>query len=92
MRELVARSVRQLARQPWFVLCVTATIALCVGANAATFAIIRSVLLAPLPYPSASELFAVGARASLEIDATSRAFSFSNGLIGRKVRPRRRIY
>ena len=48
--------LRSLARDKPFSLTVTATIAICIAANAATFAIINSVLLRPLPVPEADRI------------------------------------
>ena len=48
------------ARRPVFTLIVVATIALGVGANAAIFSVVSGILLRPLPYPHAEQLFSFG--------------------------------
>ena len=47
---------RQLRRSPGFTLTALATIAICLGANLAIFAVINSILLRPLPFPDAERL------------------------------------
>ena len=49
-------AVRLLARDRAFSATVLLTLAVCVGANAATFAVVHSVLLRPLPFPDADRL------------------------------------
>jgi predicted permease len=49
-------AVRLLARERAFSLTMVATLALCIGANAAIFAVVHSVLLRPLPYPEPGQL------------------------------------
>src|SRR3979411_1095566 len=44
---------RQLRKAPAFTLTALATIAICLGANLAIFAVINSILLRPLPFPNA---------------------------------------
>ena len=53
-------ALRGLARRPAFTAIVIATIALGVGVNAAIFSVVNAVLLRPLPYPHADELFSLG--------------------------------
>jgi putative ABC transport system permease protein len=50
---------RQLVKQPAFAGVVVAILALGIGANTGIFAIIRAVVLRPLPYPDAERLVAV---------------------------------
>ncbi len=47
---------RQLRKAPGFTLTALATIAICLGANLAIFAVINSVLLRPLPFRNADRL------------------------------------
>jgi len=49
-------ALRQLLKHPAFTLTATLTLALGIGANAAIFTVIQSVLLAPLPYQNAGRL------------------------------------
>lgn len=49
-------AVRQLRKHPVFTMTATLTLALGIGANAAIFTVIQSVLLAPLPYANADRL------------------------------------
>ena len=49
-------TVRTLARTPGFTLTATLVMALGIGATAALFTTVRSVLLNPLPYPNSSRL------------------------------------
>ena len=47
---------RQLLKHPIFTVAATLTLALGIGANAAIFTVVQSVLLAPLPYQNADRL------------------------------------
>src|SRR5215210_3814191 len=49
-------AVRILLKDRGFSLTVLLTLALCIGANAAIFAVVNSVLLKPLPVPEADRL------------------------------------
>ena len=57
------RDIRHALKLLWnekaFTLTVLITLAVCVGANTAIFSVIRTVLLAPLPYPEADRLVTV---------------------------------
>ncbi len=50
---------RQLRKAPAFTLTALATIALCLGANLAIFAVIDSILLRPLPFPQSDRLVSI---------------------------------
>lgn len=58
----IQAAVRLLVRQPGFVLPVVAVLAVGIGANAAIFSIVNHVLLQPLPYPDAEDLYFVWKR------------------------------
>jgi hypothetical protein len=49
-------AVRRLSRSPGYALTCVAVLALGIGANAAIFSVVHSVILKPLPYPDASRL------------------------------------
>src|SRR2546423_3529063 len=50
---------RQLRKAPAFTITALATIAICLGANLAIFAVINSILLRPLPFPDADRLVTI---------------------------------
>ena len=50
---------RQLRKAPGFTLTALATVATCLGANLAIFAVINSILLRPLPFPNADRLVTI---------------------------------
>ena len=50
---------RQLRKSPAFTFTALATIAMCLGANLAIFAVINSILLRPLPFPNADRLVTI---------------------------------
>src|SRR3954462_12510035 len=52
-------SFRQLRKAPGFTATALATIAICLGANLAIFAVINSILLRPLPFPDADRLVTI---------------------------------
>lgn len=52
-------SARALIRNPAFTVTALATVAICLGANLATFAVINSILLRPLPFPNADRLVTI---------------------------------
>jgi predicted permease len=65
---------RQLRKAPAFTVAALATIALCLGANLAIFAVINSILLRPLPFPQSDRLvkiFNTYPKAGVENDGSS---------------------
>jgi predicted permease len=50
---------RQLRKAPAFTFTALATIAICLGANLAIFAVINSILLRPLPFPQSDRLVTI---------------------------------
>jgi len=50
---------RQLFKNPAFTVTALATVAICLGANLAIFAVIDSVLLRPLPFPQSDRLVTI---------------------------------
>ncbi|MGI8821199.1 MAG: ABC transporter permease [Chthoniobacterales bacterium] len=65
---------RQLRKAPAFTVTALATIAICLGANLAIFAVINSILLRPLPFPQSDRLvtiFNTYPKAGVENDGSS---------------------
>ncbi|MFN2477160.1 MAG: ABC transporter permease [Chthoniobacterales bacterium] len=52
-------ALRQLRKSPGFTVTALATVAICLGANLAIFAVINSILLRPLPFPDGDRLVAI---------------------------------
>ena len=55
-------AIRLLAKQPAFTVTVSTTLAVCLGANAALFAIVDHVMLRPLPIPASDRIVITGNR------------------------------
>jgi predicted permease len=55
-----AYAARGLRRRPGFTAIVVGAIALGVGANAAIFSVVNGILIRPLPYPNADQVFSFG--------------------------------
>ncbi len=53
------QSIRRLRRERGFTTTALLTLAVCIGANVAIFAVIDAILLRPLPYPQAGELVSI---------------------------------
>src|SRR5438270_1182708 len=67
-------ALRQLRRSPAFTVTALATVAICLGANLAIFAVINSILLRPLPFPQSDRLvtiFNTYPKAGVENDGSS---------------------
>src|SRR5688500_6673926 len=65
---------RQLRTAPAFTATALATVAICLGANLAIFAVIDSILLRPLPFPQSDRLvtiFNTYPKAGVERDGSS---------------------
>src|SRR5678816_1149809 len=52
-------ALRQLRKAPAFTVTALATVAICLGANLAIFAVVNSILLRPLPFPDADRLVTI---------------------------------
>lgn len=82
--------IKNLAKRPGFTAVVVLTLALGIGANAAIFSVINSVLLSSLPYPDANNIVTVWENNTREgiprddvspanfLDIRERQHSFSN--------------
>src|SRR5437588_5943377 len=67
-------ALRQLRKAPVFTVTALATVAICLGANLAIFAVIDSILLRPLPFPQSDRLvtiFNTYPKAGVENDGSS---------------------
>src|SRR5213079_1021184 len=67
-------ALRQLGKAPAFTVTALATVAICLGANLAIFAVIDSILLRPLPFPQPDRLvtiFNTYPKAGVENDGSS---------------------
>ena len=56
LRQDLLFALRLLGKDRAYALAVILTLALCLGANAAVFAVVQSVLIRPLPYPDADRI------------------------------------
>ena len=79
-------ALRQLRYAPAFTVTALATIAICLGANLAIFAVIDAILLRSLPFPQSDRLvtiFNTYPKAGVERDGSS----ITNLRIARPIRP-----
>ena len=53
------QTLRRLARERGFTVTALLTLALCIGANVAIFAVVDAILVRSLPYPHADRLVTV---------------------------------
>src|SRR5437867_13017878 len=70
----VRSAFRRLCKAPAFTVTALATVAICLGANLAIFAVINSILLRPLPFPQSDLLvtiFNTYPKAGVENDGSS---------------------
>lgn len=56
MFSALRQTLRRLAREPGFTTTVLLTLALCIGANVAIFAVVDAILVRPLPFPDSNRL------------------------------------
>jgi putative ABC transport system permease protein len=79
----VRHGARILRRKPQFAAVAVVTLALGIGANAAVFSVVETVLLRPLPYPRPERLFTLRSNESLpdleDLRRQSRAFAGIGG-------------
>jgi putative ABC transport system permease protein len=74
----VRYGIRQFLKFPGFAILAVLTLALGIGANAAMFTVIESVMLRPLPYTNADRLVGVGSAWNGVADRTFPATSWLN--------------
>ena len=59
MLSLLRQTFRRLARESCFTATVLVTLALCLGANVAIYAVVDAILIQPLPFPDANRLMII---------------------------------
>lgn len=72
-------AARQLRKSPAFTITILATLALCIGANAAIYSIVDALFFRPLPYPAPDRLAMLGT-----VQRQGSASAFDNGQDGRE--------
>jgi len=78
LRQDLRYAIRMLWRTRGLTVVVLATVALCVGANTALFAVVHAALLRPLPYPDADAIVVADEQApGLFLDWRNDATSFT---------------
>ena len=72
-------ALRTMRKQPVFAATAVLTLAFAIGGNTAAFAVIRAVLLKPLPYPDSDRLMSISGGATparyAEMKASARSFT-----------------
>ena len=61
MLSALRQTLRRLAHESGFTATVLLTLALCIGANVAIYAVVDAILVRPLPFPDAGRLVDLGA-------------------------------
>jgi hypothetical protein len=65
------RAATGLRREPMLALTATLTLAIAIGANTTVFSIVDSILIRPLPYPSADRLYWIPSTPSAGLRASA---------------------
>lgn len=82
MKNDLGYALRSLIAAPLFSLTSVATLALGIGAAVATFSVVHSVLLKPLPYPDSDQLVSVWPEVNYNAAMVSRTAEAMPGLAG----------
>src|SRR5213080_1298373 len=72
LRQDLRHAVRALHRSPGFTVAAVLTLSLAIGANVAIFAVVKTVVLNPLPYPYSDRL--------VELDHGAERLNIPNGM------------
>lgn len=76
IRQDLTFALRSLRKSPLFVVTAVLTLGLGIGANAAIFSVVNSVLLRPLPYPDPDRIVAIWERSHSGVDNNIAAPNF----------------